>query len=232
MAKVSSDIKTWLGSKYGTTQGKVAIGGKKEANKGGYLFLEAIDSNGAEQGGFFLFTEGTYLRGLAGVTEPSNTNTGGSSIVGGGVDTALSNIASVQIPNAGDLIPANANQVSVGNAAAYMSDIFFGGSLYCQTATFDTRLAFTTPAADRLYTFPDAGAAANVMLDTGAANVIAYTKGSSTIAMAANADLDIATGITVNIDNATTIQGNLTVSATCTLDQNLSTASAPGLQRE
>lgn len=232
MAKIAdSQGINWLGSKWNQKQFVLGIPGGNTANTGGIVYIERIDSSGDPQSGVWLHTDGTNLRMTTGSTKPSNTESGGSVIGSAGADTALSNIASVQIPNGGDLIPANADQVSVGTAAAYMSDIFFGADLYHQTATFDTKLSFTTPSADRAYTFPDVAADGEVMINIGAANVISLVKGSSTLVLNANADLDIAAGKTVDINAAVTIGATaaLTTSGSnaIVLDQRVATTASP-----
>ena len=214
------------GDRKNRKQGVRVIPAKAEANKPGVIDLQSVSGTTVTDR-YLWHTSAGVLR--TGSTFPTTPDSDGAAVgTAGGATTTLNNIASVAIPVS--LISDTKNTDDLGSAAIYWKDLFIGGDIYCQEAgagTFDVKLAFTAPTADYTYTFPNAGAAADVMLDTGAANVIAYTKGTSTINFGANADLDIAAGKTVNIDNAVTIQGDFTVSATCTLDQNLAIASSP-----
>lgn len=63
-------------------------------------------------------------------------------------------------------------------------------------------------------------------IDVGTAGT--FDVGTGAVAFNGTANFDLATGKTVNIDNNVTIQGDLTVSAACTIDQSLATTDAPG----
>jgi len=130
MAKITdAQGAMWLGSKFNTQQMKLGIPGGPSANQGGVVFIERIDGSGDPQNGIWLHTDGTNLLYTAGATAPADTNTG-TAITGAGADTALSNIASVQIPDAGDFIPVNDNQVDLGSSSKQFKDIWSTGKGY------------------------------------------------------------------------------------------------------
>jgi len=119
-----------LGSAYNTKQLNLGIPGGPNANEGGTVFIERIDGSGDPQDGIWLHTDGTNLLYTTGGTKPADTNTG-TAITAGGADTALSNIASVQIPDAGDLIPLTDNQVDIGEKSTpkEFKDAYFDGTV-------------------------------------------------------------------------------------------------------
>lgn len=183
------------------------------ADKPGILSLVAVNDSGVRTPYFYWTDSNGILRQHTSI--PTNQDSDGTAVVASSAASlALDNLAGVAINTS--LISDTANTDDLGSDPISWRTLYWTTSLKKIGTTWDVTLAATEPAAaSYTYTFPDAGASANVMLDTGAANVIAYTKGTSTIAMAANSDLSIATGIT------------LSVTAACTLDQNLAVAGTP-----
>ncbi|KKL26102.1 hypothetical protein LCGC14_2398650, partial [marine sediment metagenome] len=237
----SSNI--WLGSKQNSRQTILYVPAALAADKPGLLFLESIDdgATASDLGGVYLWADDSdALRFSA--TYPTNQDSDGT-VLGAatGASLALDNLASVAINTA--LLDDVGGTDDFGSATKYWKDLWFGGDIYRQSGTFDIKLDFSTPAADRVYTIPDAGAAANVMLDTGAATGITYTKSTAniTLGLAAKFDIgaagnvdfgtgtynfvgnvDVASGKAVNIDEALTIQGGALITSTAvTLDQDL-----------
>jgi hypothetical protein len=205
-----------LGSKDGKFQSVVEIGAQAAADKPGILSLVAVDDTGVRTPYYYWTDSNGVLRKHTSI--PTNQDSDGSAVVASdAADTALSNLAAVAINTS--LVSDTANTDDLGSDPLSWRTVYWTTSLKKIGTTWDVTLAATEPAAaSYTYTFPDAGASANVMLDTGAANVIAYTKGTSTINFGANADLDIAAGITVNIDTALTVN-----TESITLNQSLST---------
>ena len=206
-----------LGSHNGDKQSIVIVPGQDASDKPGILAFEAVNDSGVRTRYFTWFDSNGVYRYHTSI--PTNQDSDGSTITSG-ASTTLNNLGTVACNTS--LISDAANTDDLGSDPLSWRTLYWTTSLKKIGTTWDVTLAATEPAAaSYTYTFPDAGASANVMLDTGAANVIAYTKGTSTIAFAANADLDIATGCTVNIDQ------NLTVNTEAvTLNQSLSTTDA------
>jgi hypothetical protein len=236
MAKIAdSQGINWLGSKWNQKQFVLGIPGGNTANSGGIVYVERIDSSGDPQSGIWLHTDGTNLRMTTGATKPTNTESGGSVIGSAGADTALSNLASVQIPNAGDLIPANDNQVTLGDATHGFSVGYLSTSLVFIESTNSLTITASDCVTNAVTAnIPDISAVSltpTFMLDAGGTNDISYTKGTSTIVFGANADLDIAAGKAVDINAAVTIGATaaLTTSGSnaIVLDQRVATTASP-----
>lgn len=205
-----------LGDQTGRKQSIVEIPAEAASDKPGILSLVAVADGGVRTAYYYWTDSNGVLRQHTSI--PTNQDSDGTAVVASGAaTTALSNLASVAINTS--LISDTANTDDLGSDPLSWRTVYWTTSLKKIGTSFDVTLAATEPAAaSYTYTFPDAAADANVMLDTGAANVIAYTKGTSTIAMAANSDIDLATGVTMNIDQ------NLTVNTEAvTLNQSLST---------
>jgi hypothetical protein len=201
-----------LGDKSGKKQSILEIPAQTASDKPGVLSLVAVADNGTRTAYYYWSDSNGVFRQHTSI--PTNQDSDGSAVAAASAALpALSNLAAVAI-NTSLVSDAN-NTDDLGSNTYSFRTAYLGTSLVFKEATANATIAADDHAVARTYTFPDAGAAANIMLDTGAANVIAYTKGTSTIAMAANADLSIATGIT------------LTVTAACTLDQNLAVAGTP-----
>ncbi len=212
-----------FGDQTGRKQTILTIPAEAATDKPGIVAFQSVADGGVRTNYYTWFDSNGVYRYHTSI--PTNQDSDGSTITAG-ANTALSNLASVAINTA--LLPVTTvGAIDVGSATKAFRTAYLGTSLVFVGASLNTTLAFTEVGTlGRTYTFPDAGAAANVMLDTGAANVIAYTKGTSTIAMAANSDISMATGITATFNAACTIGAGaalVTSTEAITLNQSLST---------
>ena len=112
MPKTTDSTITWWGSGQNKKQVNLGLGGALLANKGGMVFLEAINSSGAATGGVYLFSDGTVPRYSA--TYPTSTNAG--TAFAAGVTTLDGAFDGGKFINASAATGA-ANAFSVGGAA-------------------------------------------------------------------------------------------------------------------
>lgn len=242
MAKTTDANLTWHGSQFNERQMKLGIPGGPAANSGGLLYIERVTSGAAADSGIWLHTDGTNLLYTASATAPVDTNSGTSL---GGADTALSNLASVQIPNAGDLIPATTNQVDIGTTSAQFKNAWFDGTVMTDDLESDAANFGRTQGSGSNYlkvaasgvVTTEGTSTINGITLTNNSNEIKMTKGTASFEIAAGdtdliigaaGSLDVAAAIDVNIDQHLTIAGGaLTTSAACTIDQNLAAAQSP-----
>ncbi len=253
---VSGSSNIWLGSKGNSRQSIVYIpasitAGSGTADKPGLLFLESITAAGgvSNLAGVFLWADNTGVLRYS-TSVPTNEDGSGTALgASSGASLALDNLVSVQI--ADTLAFSSADTYDVGDDPDSIRTLYWTTSLKKIGTTYDVTLAATEPSgASYTYTFPDAGAAANVMLDTGAATGITYTKSTANItlglaakfdiAAAGNVDfgtgtynfvgnVDVASGKTVDINGAVTIgTGGLITSTTAvTIDQDVQASASP-----
>jgi len=225
MAITYNRNETVFGDQQGRKQMILVVPAEAASDKPGIVAFQSVADGGVRTNYYTWFdSNGAYRYGT---TIPTNQDGEGTQITSG-ANTALSNLASVAINTA--LLPVSTvGAIDVGSAAKAFRTAYLGTSLVFVGASLNTTLAFTEVGTlGRTYTFPDAGAAATVMLNTGAANALTFTNGTSNITFGAAGVLDIAAGITANIDSALTITTALTVNTTAvTLNQALATTSSP-----
>lgn len=219
------------------------IAGGGTADKPGLICLESVDS-AATLDGVYLWGRSTGVLAYS-TTYPTNELTDGTTLgASTGASLALDNLASVQI-NA-TLAVDNANTYDIGDDPDSIRTLYWTTSLKKIGTAYDVTLAATEPAAaSYTYTFPDAAANADVMLNTGGANALTFTNGTANVTLGAAGSLDIGaagtldigTGAvafngtatfdladtkTVDIDEHVAIAGGaFTTSAACTIDQDL-----------
>ncbi len=217
----------WFGTKFNTQQMVLGIPGGSTANTGGIAYLERIDSSGDVQTGIWLHTDGTNLRVSTGATKPSNTESGGTALgATTGADTALSNLASVQIPNAGDLIPANDNQVTLGDATHGFSVGYLSTSLVFIESTNSLTITASDCVSNAVTAnFPDVSGTSTtpvIMLDTASTNSIAYANGTASIGLGAAADITLGAAAQLDIGAAADVDfgtGAVSFTGTAAFDQ-------------
>ena len=239
-----------LGDKRNRIQGKFLIAADAVADKPGLLILGNVDGSGTVGTGVAIWADNTgAIRYSA--TIPTDEDSSGTVIGASGASLALDNLASVAINTS---LISDGVADDLGSDALPWRTAYLGTSLVFDQTTRNLTITASEPGTSaRTVNFADPGGNESVaylatsqaftnktyegVSISSTANQVELTKGTATLSckegntdvtFQAGAQVDVATGIAVNIDNATTIQGNLTVSATCTLDQNLSTASAPG----
>lgn len=242
MAVIAKRDQVWLGDSTNKRQCVVGVAGRNVDEFPGVLNLQYVTSNTATDAYIFLDSAGTTLR----VNTTSDFgDSDGSALTGSGADTALSNIASVQIPNAGDLIPATTNQVDIGTTSAQFKDGWFDGTMTVDLLEGDAaNIGRVQGAGSNYFKVAASGVVTtegtstiNGITLTNNANEIKMTKGTASFEIAAGdtdliigaaGSLDVAAGKDVNIDQNLTIAGGaFTTSSACTIDQNLAAAQSP-----
>lgn len=245
MANAERDV-IFLGDRSNKKQAVVSIPAKTTANMPGVLNLQSVSGTTVTDRKLFITSAGNDLRVTSGTTFADGD---GASLASSGANVTLSNLSgTVAIPIT--IASDTANTDDLGADPKSWRTLYWTTSLVKVGTTWDVTLAATEPAAaSYVYTFPDAGASANVMLDTGAATAITYTKSTANItlgaaaqfniAAAGNVDfgtgtynfvggIDVATGKSVDINMDVTIGGGAFVtSAACTLDQDLQKSTSP-----
>jgi hypothetical protein len=207
-----------LGDRMNRKQSIVMVPAQNVANKPGILNLQSVSGTTVTDVFIWPNTSGVLRYGS---TIPTAVDSDGTAVGSGatGADTALSNLAAVAI-NAGLIADSN-NDTDLGSNTYSWRSAYIGTSLVFKEATANATVVAADHAVARTYTFPDAGAAATIMLNTGAANAVIFTNGTSNITIGAAGVIDVAAAKTVNIDQ------NFTVNTEAvTLDQSLSTTDA------
>lgn len=108
--------------------GRFKVADRKQVELTNPLILE----DSGERGSIFVDSSGN-VKFLSGSVVSDVENEGTTLSAATGADTALSNIGSVSIPNAGDLLFANDNQVEIGSSSKGAKNIYVSTALYTDT---------------------------------------------------------------------------------------------------
>ncbi len=219
-----------LGDRFNRKQAIVLIPAKAEANKPGMFNLQSVSGTTVSDGYLFRDTSG---RLKTHTSVPTDVDAQGTLYDTGtsGADTALSNLASVQIPDVGDLIPVNNNTVTLGSDGKGFSSAFLSTSLVFNQTTRNLTLTASEPASSaRTVNFGDPGGADSVaylaasqalttktyngLTVVAGSNAISLTQGTATIAVAAAGDLNV--GAAGDVDFGT---GAIQFNGTAAFDQ-------------